>query len=357
MIRIQLWKTGIEIGIESALGKVFGATGLDKMLFGRAGKVAKKAGKVGTLRGIAHFAGEALQEGAEEFLQEFSGFLVDKAYSNLVDEAFEPEFSVQNLIDAAIIGSLVSGVHSSFNIVSTKGKTLIDADGNVRKLGKIASAYYNISMPTFLQNLEDAQKSLDDMIAQTPTQQKLQALTKRKSEIEAEIKSVNEQLASFTNKDKVFKIDELVKVGKFSQEVASDIGKGFSLNQSLELVKNSEQNVLPETLIQRRDTLQRSLQSVDSDIANTKAIRHSVDEKVGMDNTAASYFAEAFSSIYAAARAVQSFAGVIGNERMTKASQILGRIEQMATMVSSMKPRQLRLVMRWLRNFSFPVSR
>lgn len=321
MLTNQLWKTGLEIGIESGLGKIFGSTGLDKMLFGRTSKGVDKITKANTFKALGHFAGEAVQEGTEEFLQEFSGFLVDTAYGELVDGSFKTEFSMQNLIDAAIIGSLVSATHSAVTVVSTKGKTVKGPDSELN-LGKIASAYYNVSIATLLQDLEEAQRFLDEVIDNRPANEKLEALKNRKTNIESDIKSLNDELSKIIN-DKV----DATSI-QMAQNLASDIGKGYALNQSSELVRSKENTQsMPETLLQKRESLQRSLTDVDNQIANAQNVKNAVESRydVGVGESIVSMF----QSVYAASRAIQSFAGIIGEERVTKAAEILGRIEKM----------------------------
>ena len=298
----QLWKTGLEISIEMVLGKIFGATGIDKILLGSKGKVTKLLSKPSTLRGLGYFAKEALQEGTEEFLQEYSGFIVDKAYGTLVNESFTPEFNMQNFIDAAIIGAIISASHSSINVFTTKTSTLIDAEGNSRKLGKIASAYYKASIPTFLENLRDSQAALDSIIKENTSSHiayQLDTLTKKKSEIESKLARVS--------------TDAVVAETETKTEETSSDTKAESKTEQAPLDNES------------RRRLEKELEEVENEISSLSKKKESAS---GLSAISADVI-EAFKSVYMSARAVQSFAGTIGDERMTKVAEILGRVEKM----------------------------
>ena len=278
----QLWKTGAEIAIESGLGKLFGSTGLDKFLFGKTDDVAKSAKKISTLRAVGHFAGEALQEGTEEFLQEFSGFLVDNAYGKLIDESFKQEFELQNFIDAAIIGALTSAAHSSVSIAATKAKE-ISIDGKVTKLGKISSAYYDVSMSDFLRNLGEAQKKLDGMVFDTKTGKATLDFSNEVTDIRKRLKEINKALKNESITEESKKALETEKTELLKKRLEAVVKLGESTKES---------------------------------------------SKSSVDGT---NFAESFKNMYVAARVIQSFAGNIGEERMKKASEILERVEKLRT--------------------------
>lgn len=328
MFANQLIKTGVEIAIEQGLGKVFGATGLDKALFGHATKATTKLGKVGLASGLLHFGKEAIQEGTEEFLQEFSGFLVNYAFKRMVDDDFTAELDAQSLIDAAIIGAIISAGSSSIQIASTKNKLITDADGKARKLSKIASAYYNVSMPTFFKKLADAQRELDSGISKLPGVKKeaIQKLQTTRQNIQARIDELGKKITESRTKDLSIGTNKSMMKLDFSRSVANRIGKGFALDKNNNLVNEKESHV-PTTkeLIAERDRLEVSLQMIESEMSTLTNMK---DVETG-DQSLSEFFGDKFVKLYTAARSIQAFANFIGEERITKASEILDRIEKM----------------------------
>jgi hypothetical protein len=101
-------KSAAEFGIEKILGKVLGGTALDDIVFGRT--VGKSTGKTLSSSGIKRLLKDAGQEGMEEVLQEFSGFMIDDVFSRVVSENFGElnELSFQSFFDAFVIGAIVS---------------------------------------------------------------------------------------------------------------------------------------------------------------------------------------------------------------------------------------------------------
>ena len=332
MFANQLIKTGIEIGIEQGLGKIFGSTGLDKALFGRTtNKATSKLGKVSALSGLLHFGKESAQEATEEFLQEFSGFLVNDAFKRLVDDDFSAEFDGQSLIDAAIIGAIISAGSSTLQIASTKNKLITDADGKTRKLSKIASAYYNISMPTFLQKLGEAQKELDNALVKLPglKNKSLDVLNSNKQKIQDKVNELNKQIQEATKANLSIGTKESTKnESDFARSIAGKLGKGFALDADDHIVTEKEaRKTNVNELIAQRDKFEASLKKIDSELDTVSKIEEFDTNTEG--ESLSELFGEKFVKLYTAARSVQAFANFIGEERMTKAGEILGKIEKM----------------------------
>lgn len=147
-------KTGFEYGIERLLGKAFGATAIDSMAFG----YAKAASKIGKGQAVARIVKDMLQEGTEEFLQDFSSYMVDRVFGLWAqDYKLASEWNIQVAADAFMMGALMSFAGSSFKVfVATKnvdtGIAKTDKQGNIKydkngevktkKLGKLASYEY-----------------------------------------------------------------------------------------------------------------------------------------------------------------------------------------------------------------------
>lgn len=165
-------KSALQWAVEIGLAKISGGSTIDNVVFGRSirtsagSTLAKSAGK----RLLSDF----VTEGLEEVFQDTSDWLVDKAFSVLINENFGKvtEISYQSLMDSFIIGGLASFAGSALNIVTTKkvatgqvktnkkGDTKLDKKGNVKaeKLGKLASWEYGLDMQSFMKNYVELQE-------------------------------------------------------------------------------------------------------------------------------------------------------------------------------------------------------
>ncbi len=187
-------KTAAEMAIEKYLSKVLGhVTGLDKRLgtntskgmteyidkvISKGGKNTSKLTKFfkkgGTLLG--HYLGDALHEGLEEGLQEISGMLIDRMFDSKGETFFKEGWNFQNVLDAAIIGAVVSGSMSTVNFITTKRvstgnmEEVIDKKTGEKKLiekklSKSDSVLYNCQLENlyneYNQLLENAKKTGD----------------------------------------------------------------------------------------------------------------------------------------------------------------------------------------------------
>lgn len=186
-------KTAAEVTIEKLLSKALGATFLDK----RRGldtskgftkfvdKIAKKsAGKADAFTNFltrntkvfGKFLKEALQEGLEEGLQEISGMCIDAMFDSKGETFFKEGWNWQNVIDAVLIGAMVSGSMSTVNFMTTKriGTGNMEEKFNKKtgkmeyvekKLSKAQSIIYNSQIENLYNAYErlikNAQKSGD----------------------------------------------------------------------------------------------------------------------------------------------------------------------------------------------------
>lgn len=147
-------KTGFEYGVERLLGKAFGATAIDSMAFG----YAKAASKIGKGQAVGRIVKDMLQEGTEEFLQDFSSYMVDRVFGLWAqDYKLASEWNIQVAADAFMMGALMSLAGSSFKVFARtkrvdtgiaktdkKGNIKYNKDGEVKtkKLGKLESYEY-----------------------------------------------------------------------------------------------------------------------------------------------------------------------------------------------------------------------
>lgn len=139
-------KSTLEFAVEKMLGKILGGSVLDDLVFGRtAGKtVGKVTGKSLTKNAIGRILKDAGQEGLEEVIQDTSSFLVDRAYMTVIDENFGEitDLTWQSLMDAFIIGSVISLGGSAVSVLRT----------NAKVTEKLAAWEYGLNIQSFVEN-------------------------------------------------------------------------------------------------------------------------------------------------------------------------------------------------------------
>ena len=147
-------KSAMQFGVEYLLGKGFGATSLDNMVFGA--NMSSVTSKSLTGAGVKNLFKDVLQEGLEEVLQDTSDFLVDRAYGVFINEFKDvTSISFQSLFDAFVLGGLMSFAGSARNIVSIENVYAGD-----KKLNKIASWQYGINIQSFAESMEAIDKAV-----------------------------------------------------------------------------------------------------------------------------------------------------------------------------------------------------
>lgn len=300
-------KSALQWAVEIGLAKVLGGSTIDNVVFGRSirtsagATLAKSAGK----RLLSDF----VTEGLEEVFQDTSDWLVDKAFSVLINENFGKvtEISYQSLMDSFIIGGLASFAGSALNIVTTKkvatgqvktnkkGDTKLDKKGNVKaeKLGKLASWEYGLDMQSFIKNYVELQEQAKGFLKRydkdsTEAKKYAAAITemyaayRMLSSVYGEIgetrfKNANQVLSEITN---------LVNNGKFTNDSAYNIGQEL-MNSLTDLRKNSLEKTLvaleKAKITQLADVIERDsdLTQLDIDEDTKKSIQQLFD---GDDN-------------------------------------------------------------------------
>lgn len=300
-------KSALQWAVEIGLAKISGGSTIDNVVFGRSirtsagSTLAKSAGK----RLLSDF----VTEGLEEVFQDTSDWLVDKAFSVLINENFGKvtEISYQSLMDSFIIGGLASFAGSALNIVTTKkvatgqvktdkkGDTKLDKKGNVKaeKLGKLASWEYGLDMQSFMKNYVELQEQAKGFLkrydkdsneakkyaaAITEMYAAYRMLSSVYGEIgETRFKNANQVLSEITN---------LVNNGKFTNDSAYNIGQEL-MNSLTDLRKNSLDKTLvaleKAKITQLADVIERDsdLTQLDIDEDTKKSIQQLFD---GDDN-------------------------------------------------------------------------
>lgn len=257
-------KSALQWAVEIGLAKVFGGSTIDNVVFGRSVRtsagstLAKSAGK----RLLSDF----VTEGLEEVFQDTSDWLVDKAFSVLINENFGKvtEISYQSLMDSFIIGGLASFAGSALNIVTTKkvatgqvktnkkGDTKLDKKGNVKaeKLGKLASWEYGLDMQSFMKNYVELQEQAKGFLKRYD---KDSAEAKKYAAAITEMYAAYRMLSSiygeigetrFKNANQVLsEITNLINNGKFTNDAAYNVGQEL-MNSLTDLNKNSLQKTI-----------------------------------------------------------------------------------------------------------------
>lgn len=300
-------KSALQWAVEIGLAKISGGSTIDNVVFGRSirtsagSTLAKSAGK----RLLSDF----VTEGLEEVFQDTSDWLVDKAFSVLINENFGKvtEISYQSLMDSFIIGGLASFAGSALNIVTTKkvatgqvktnkkGDTKLDKKGDVKaeKLGKLASWEYGLDMQSFMKNYVELQEQAKGFLkrydkdsneakkyaaAITEMYAAYRMLSSVYGEIgETRFKNANQVLSEITN---------LVNNGKFTNDSAYNIGQEL-MNSLTDLRKNSLEKTLvaleKAKITQLADVIERDsdLTQLDIDEDTKKSIQQLFD---GDDN-------------------------------------------------------------------------
>lgn len=156
-------KATTEMLIEKGLAKVLGATGIDALTQGFTQKVATKSGKIAA---ISRIAKDAMQEGLEEFLQEYSNYFIDRLFAlNNEGYLYTTDWNFEVAATAFLSGALMSLVGSFLGVLKTKrvgkGEFKTDKNGNIKTdkkgnpkektFGKLASYEFNITMQEILE--------------------------------------------------------------------------------------------------------------------------------------------------------------------------------------------------------------
>lgn len=172
-------KSALEYAVERGMGKLFGATNIDNLVFGRAmhAGTASNLTKAGAKRLLSDF----VQEGFEEVFQDTSSFLVDRAFSVLINENFGEitELTWQSLMDTFVIGGLTSVAGSAAHILIAKnvkgvtpkrdrvtGEIKRDENGNIvfKNINKLAAWEYGLDMQSFMENVDILLKQGQDVM-------------------------------------------------------------------------------------------------------------------------------------------------------------------------------------------------
>lgn len=149
-------KTGFEIGVEKALGAAFGATSLDNMAFGYGTKAASSiTGK----NAIVRIFKDALQEGMEEYFQDYSAYFTDQVFGIWAqDYKGCSDWTLQGAFDAFVLGAAMSLGGSLIRVATTKRVSTGEIDektGKYKRFGKFKSYEYNLTLRSMFDTINE----------------------------------------------------------------------------------------------------------------------------------------------------------------------------------------------------------
>lgn len=265
-------KAALQYGVEFGLGKLFGRTGMDTLLYGTSdrGVIRSMTGKNLTQNAILRLVKDSAQEGLEESLQESTDFLID-AVAHWINEDFqEVKWNWETIGLAFLMGAISSVAMNSVSIVGTKKistgnikttKSGEIVDGEFEHLGKFASWQYGYDMKSFAEaynNIREAGIKIKEQITEGKNTYKAQAqfatayaqatnslkmiLSLYGQVGESKFNEANEILKSITKK---------INEGKFDSNYAEKVSKTLEIdlrNLALENNENLKKKMLEKNM-------------------------------------------------------------------------------------------------------------
>lgn len=149
-------KTGFEIGVEKALGSMFGTTSLDNMAFGYGTKASSSiTGKNAVMRIFK----DAFQEGMEEYFQDYSAYFTDQVFGIWAqDYKGCSDWTLQGAFDAFVLGAAMSLGGSLIRVATTKRVSTGEIDektGKYKRFGKFKSYEYNLTLRSMFDTINE----------------------------------------------------------------------------------------------------------------------------------------------------------------------------------------------------------
>ena len=300
----SLLETGVEFAVEKALGSFLGNTGMD-LLRGVSGKEK-------LLTGIKRYLFDAAQESLEEVLQEFSTWFTSNL-AGLVHDEYRTDISWEQISDAAIggfVSSLIMGGAYSLQSFAVEqsakakfSRELIENDYNYKRLGN----------DTGIETKEQKQyrKELYELA-------KTSSMLKDAVGVEQSFDDIVD--ANDPRADRVITLEDGRKVG-----VISDT-KGLVRTGSNQIDKNiiSKNNVRKLTA----DKFGYGIRGVAAsyvDVVSNLDVNNARDRKV---------MSKLMAQMHAHYKVIMDMYGTIGQERASKAEQLLTEVSNYASQKS-----------------------
>lgn len=259
-------KATAEWAISAVNAKVFGASQLDKLLFNYTAKEATVAG----IKGVFY---DALKEGTEEVLQEYSGYIIDKffAATSNYGEEFDKRASwtFETLVDSFVLGALSSIIGSSIEIVAENIRNPMKNPATGKKLNMFAAWKYKQDIT---QAINEGQIKIKDS----------NLSKEQKTQLEGQLAVTSQQAADYIatiGEDRTHNalkfIEQLEQMGK---TIPADIKSQQELNQAnaqkvVDITKDTTINVVEALSVYE-------VGSVDNIVYDTDDVSE-IEEKVG----------------------------------------------------------------------------
>lgn len=167
-------KAGAQLLVEKALGLVMGFSGLDKLMgvgskstskiiSSTTSKISRGLSKApSVVKVIGRTGKDMFKEGLEEVCQNLSDNLIDYIFGGDYQRRAEEEFTWQNMIDAFVVGSLISGVTSvvsGIQYVPKKNREIgVNEKGQAYRMG----VFQTIDFRESINQLAEWNSVLDD---------------------------------------------------------------------------------------------------------------------------------------------------------------------------------------------------
>lgn len=149
-------KTAFEIGVERVLGTAFGATSLDNMAFGYG---TKASSSIASKNAIVRIFKDGLQEGMEEYFQDFSAYFTDQVFGIWAEDYKGcSDWTLQGAFDAFVLGAAMSLGGSLIRVATTKRVSTGEIDektGKYKRFSKLKSYDYNLTLRSMFDTINE----------------------------------------------------------------------------------------------------------------------------------------------------------------------------------------------------------
>lgn len=184
-------RAGFEFAVEKILDKGFGTSALDSLAYGFSQAAQKSIVKTAeqtavkqlTKASLKRIAVDALHEGLEEVLQDFSGNFTNLMFGFIDENYLETcDWSFQAMADAFFMGAIMSIGGSMLRVLKPilfkkdnnytnvlkldrNGNLILDKNGNPQfeKLNLFANYEYNLTIESFMESVSDFTQDYDNL--------------------------------------------------------------------------------------------------------------------------------------------------------------------------------------------------
>lgn len=210
-------KGAAEWAVQAGLNQCFGASMMDKAVFGYKGS-SKAIGKIGKLSTLKTIGIDAFHEGLEEMFQQYSNYIVDSFFA-VTDSNYNVEdWNFKTMVTAFFMGAISSVATGTFGVLTKGAKNRIQINKETARVKNAlqAGVYSTIAdIDTQINTLNSEKLKLQENVSQvlnfvgtdknvsvdriTKIDEEIKSLEKQKSELETEYKLNKNQWVFFKN--------------------------------------------------------------------------------------------------------------------------------------------------------------